>query len=299
MPDHARSLLTQHARTTQLLGVDFLPLGTPPEHADNIRFAVSPNPEPPASPRSSSPKPESTIEPKPLHDFNTSPPAKATPYPSPDAIAIRDSYKSLKDPQSQLDALKDKYTTDAPHNHFNTSFNNIVFGEGSPAADLMFIGEAPGQTEDETGRPFVGRAGELLNNMIAAMGLSRDTIYITNILKTRPPKNATPTREESLLCAPYLYEQIRIINPKIIVTLGLPASHLLLDSARTMRDLRGQFHTFPADDQSDPQLKGLPPIDLMPTYHPAYLLRAYTQDNRRKVWSDLTKVMERLGLTKP
>ena len=183
-----------------------------------------------------------------------------------------------------------------------SSFINasIVFGEGSATADLMFVGEAPGEQEDITGRPFVGRAGQLLEKMIVAMGFSRETVYICNVLKTRPPNNATPTSDEARLCAPYLLEQIRIIQPKVIVTLGLPASHLLLDSTSPMRSMRGRWHPFPPPASpggiiADQDLGALPQVEVMPTYHPAYLLRSYTEDNRRKVWFDLQMVMEKLN----
>ncbi len=212
-----------------------------------------------------------------------------------DHESIRACYSSIKDQQGQLEALLDKYIQDAPHEQFNTTFTNIVFGEGDPNAELMFVGEAPGQQEDETGRPFVGKAGQLLDKMIVAMGLSRESVYIANVLKTRPPNNATPTVDEAQLCAPYLIEQIRIINPKVIVTLGLPATHLLLSTTQPMRSMRGRFHPFPGEAFSD---SGLPEIELMPTYHPAFLLRSYTEENRRKVWSDLSMVMDRLGLSK-
>ncbi len=295
MSDHARKLLHQHAKTTQLLGVDFHPLGNPPQ----IQFAVSPQSQQQdqnAQPEHTS-KSESFVEPKPVRDFAPTPASSPRPaMPTIDTSSIRASYESLKDPQAKLDALKEKYTADAPHAAFNTNFTNIVFGEGNPTADLMFVGEAPGQQEDETGRPFVGRAGELLDKMIVAMGLSRESVYIANVLKTRPPNNATPTVNEAHLCAPYLIEQIRIISPKVIVTPGLPATHLLLATTQPMRSMRGQFHPFPSPPFAD---AGLPSIDLMPTYHPAFLLRAYTEDNRRKVWSDLTQVIERLGLSKP
>ncbi len=295
MSDHARKLLHQHAKTTQLLGVDFHPLGNPPQ----IQFAVSPQSrqqDQNAQPEHVS-KSESFVEPKPVRDFASTPASSPRPaMPTIDTASIRASYESLKDPQAKLDALKEKYSADAPHAAFNTNFTNIVFGEGNPTADLMFVGEAPGQQEDETGRPFVGRAGELLDKMIIAMGLSRESVYIANVLKTRPPNNATPTVNEAHLCAPYLIEQIRIISPKVIVTLGLPATHLLLATTQPMRSMRGQFHPFPSPPFAD---AGLPSIDLMPTYHPAFLLRAYTEDNRRKVWSDLTQVIERLGLSKP
>jgi DNA polymerase len=130
-----------------------------------------------------------------------------------------------------LDELRQRYEREAPHSRFVTDHHSIVFGEGDPCARLMFVGEAPGAEEDRTGRPFVGRAGQLLDRMIHAMGLSREDVYIANVLKTRPPNNATPTTDECAACAPYLFEQIMIIRPEVIVSLGLPASRTLLTSA--------------------------------------------------------------------
>lgn len=194
------------------------------------------------------------------------------------------------DVQRRLDELRSRYEREAPHKHFVTSFNKIVFGEGDPCARLMFVGEAPGAEEDRTGRPFVGRAGQLLDKMIAAMGLKREQVYIANVLKTRPPDNATPTSEEIRLCAPYLAEQIAIVSPEVIVTLGLPATRALLETADSMSRLRGRWSRFrvPFPDGHE--------IPVMPTYHPAFLLRSYTADNRAKVWSDLRQAMDKLGL---
>jgi DNA polymerase len=157
----------------------------------------------------------------------------------------------------------------------------------------MFVGEAPGAEEDRCGRPFVGRSGQLLEKMIQAMGLSREQVYIANVLKTRPPDNATPTFEEVRLCAPYLFEQIGIVGPEVIVTLGLPATRALLNTTESMSRLRGQWATF------SPPPPYARPIAVMPTYHPAFLLRSYTAENRAKVWSDLRTAMERLGLPAP
>jgi len=276
-----------------LLGVDFLPLGSP--SVAGVSRGIAPSqpgkggptdkiPDPAASP----PRPRQEIEPKPPE------PAHAT--------DVRACHESLSDPQAKLDAVRERYIADAPHRHFVTQFNNIVFGEGDPDARLMFIGEAPGETEDQTGRPFVGRAGQLLDKMIVAMGLGRESVYICNVLKTRPPNNATPTSEEAALCAPYLIEQIRIVRPEAIVTLGLPATRLLLETSEPMRAMRGRWWAFPPGrDSSTPSLSAmsdpdLPEVPVMPTYHPAYLLRSYTEENRRKVWSDLCLVRDRLGL---
>lgn len=190
-----------------------------------------------------------------------------------------------------LDELRARYERDAPHAPFIKSFTNIVFGDGSPTARLMFIGEAPGEQEDLSGVPFVGRAGQLLERMINAMGLQRKDVYIANVLKVRPPNNATPTIEESKASAPYLYEQIDIVAPEAIVTLGLPASRTILATEESMGRLRGLWSSFRAPSGLE--------VPVMPTYHPAYLLRAYTTENRAKVWSDLLKVVERLGLPIP
>lgn len=286
MSDEARILIAQHAKTAALLGVDFLPLGNAsaivvPEEPEQV-------PEPEA-------RPEQTRRSTPALD-QSEPSFQSTTDLDIDPVGsaeLREAYEKGKGQQAQLDALKAKYELDAPHQHFNTQFLNIVFGEGDPNAQLMFIGEAPGADEDASGRPFVGRAGQLLENMIKAMGLSRETVYIANVLKTRPPNNATPTGQEAELCAPYLMEQIRIVSPKVIVTLGLPASHLLLGISSPMRSMRGNWHGLPSRWIED----GIPGVEVMPTYHPAYLLRSYTEDNRRKVWSDLTQVVQKLGLS--
>lgn len=163
---------------------------------------------------------------------------------------------------------------------------NTVFGEGDPDAKILFIGEGPGENEDLQGRPFVGRAGDLLNKMIAGMGLKREQVYIANIVKCRPPGNRVPAPDEVETCTPYLVRQLEIIRPQVIVTLGLPSSKYMLQSKLSMGKLRGQWHDW----------RG---IKLMPTYHPAFLLRAYTEENRAAVWSDLKKVMVEVGLPIP
>ena len=191
--------------------------------------------------------------------------------------------------QQALDAIHARYLADKPHQAFGYSFTNIVFGEGDPAARLMFVGEAPGAEEDRTGRPFVGRAGKLLDGMLSAMGLSREHVYIANVLKIRPPNNATPTPEERNASAPYLCDQIAAVMPEVIVTLGLPATQTILRTDLPMSKLRGQWATFTHPDASKACT-----VPVMPTYHPAYLLRSYTPENRKLVWSDLKKVIEKL-----
>lgn len=161
-----------------------------------------------------------------------------------------------------------------------------VFGEGDPDARIFFIGEGPGENEDLTGRPFVGRAGEMLNKWIAAMGLARERVYIANIVKCRPPDNRVPAPDEVATCTPYLQRQLEIVRPAVIVTLGLPSAKYMLQSNSTMGRLRGNWHEW----------RG---IKLMPTYHPAYVLRSYTNEVRAAVWNDLKKVMAAVALPAP
>ena len=170
---------------------------------------------------------------------------------------------------------------------------NTVFGEGDPDADIVFIGEGPGADEDASGRPFVGRAGELLTKMIAAMGFSREQVFIANIVKCRPPGNRTPSPEEAAACWGYLVRQLQIIAPKVIVTMGNPSTQALLHTRVGITRLRGTFQQLPEIGE------GLAGIAVMPTFHPAYILRQYTPDIRSKVWSDLQQVMGAVGLAVP
>jgi len=169
---------------------------------------------------------------------------------------------------------------------------NAVPGEGNPNARIFFIGEGPGADEDAQGRPFVGRAGKLLDKVIAAMGIKRSDVFIGNILKCRPPENRDPRADEIINCFPYLQRQIEIINPEVIVALGAPAARTLLNTNKPIGQLRGQFHEYYAG-------LGRAPIKLMATYHTAYLLRNYSQENRRRVWEDMKKVLDELGLPIP
>ncbi len=184
---------------------------------------------------------------------------------------------------ARLAELRERYERESPVAAQMPGWTNIVFGDGSPDAQLMFIGEAPGADEDASGIPFVGRAGKKLNEMITAMGLVRERdVYIANVLKVRPPNNRTPTPDEARGDGPFLVEQIEIIAPRVIVTLGKPAANFILENTNTMGSMRGEWHEF----------RGIP---VMPTYHPAYLLRAYTPENRKKVWSDLQKALSKIS----
>jgi DNA polymerase len=169
---------------------------------------------------------------------------------------------------------------------------NAVPGEGSPGARIMFVGEAPGADEDAQGRPFVGRAGQLLDKIIQACGLKRSEVWIGNILKCRPPENRDPRPEEIVSCLPYLQRQIELINPDVIVALGAHAARTLLNTNKSIGQLRGQFHEYYAGI-------GRPPIKLMATYHTAYLLRNYSEENRRRVWEDMKTVLAELNLPLP
>lgn len=173
-----------------------------------------------------------------------------------------------------------------------TSRTNAVPGEGNFNARIVFVGEAPGADEDAQGLPFVGRAGKLLTKIIEACGLKRSDVFICNILKCRPPQNRDPKPDEITSCLPYLQKQLEIINPDVIVALGAHAARTLLNSNDSIGQLRGRFHEyFTAPDK--------PPIKLMATYHPAYLLRSYSDENRRKVWDDMKKVLAELDLPIP
>jgi len=172
--------------------------------------------------------------------------------------------------------------------HLAAARTTVVFGVGDIHSPLMFVGEAPGADEDRQGEPFVGKAGELLTRIITTMGMSRETVYIANILKCRPDTpgqssgNRKPTPEEMRTCLPYLRAQIDLIRPKVIVALGATAVEGLLGKTQGITRLRGHWQTFQD-------------IALMPTFHPAFLLRNQALSEKRKVWEDMLQVLERLG----
>lgn len=186
-------------------------------------------------------------------------------------------------------ALRERVLACVQCPHLASSRKHVVFGVGSMDAQLMFVGEAPGADEDEQGEPFVGKAGQLLTKIIQTMGLGRDTVYIANILKCRPDTpgqsagNRKPTPEEMQTCIPFLHEQIDLIRPQVIVALGATAVEGLLGKTVGITKLRGNWQTY----------RGTP---LMPTYHPAYLLRNQAMSEKRRVWEDMLAVMEKLGM---
>jgi DNA polymerase len=169
--------------------------------------------------------------------------------------------------------------------HLAATRTRTVFGSGSPTARLMFVGEAPGADEDRTGQPFVGRAGQLLTDMITkGMGLTREEVYIANVLKSRPPENRTPQPDEIAHCLPYLERQIAIIRPEFLCLLGATASQALLQTALSMGRLRGRWHRY----------RGIPALV---TYHPSYLLR--NPPAKKDAWEDLQILMKAMGLKAP
>jgi len=187
------------------------------------------------------------------------------------------------DRAAALQAIRDDIG-DCKRCPLHTGRHTIVFGDGDPYARLMFVGEGPGADEDAQGLPFVGRAGQLLNNMIAAMGLKREEVYIANVVKCRPPNNRTPEPAEANACMPFLWRQIDVIRPQVIVALGATAATYLLGQRQPLAALRGRIHA----------VRG---ANLIVTYHPAYLLRDPRQ--KKEAWADLQIAMRELGLRAP
>lgn len=214
------------------------------------------------------PSQEST--PIPTRKLIAQPPASAT------DVAARDRVSALRVIREDLGEC----TRCALHK----GRNKIVFADGDPNARLMFVGEGPGADEDAQGLPFVGRAGQLLNNMIGAMGLKREEVYIANVVKCRPPQNRTPEPEEANTCSPFLFRQIDVVRPEVIVALGATAATYLLGLRQPLAGLRGRVHSF----------RG---TKLIVTYHPAFLLRDPRQ--KKEAWADLQIAMRELGLKPP
>jgi DNA polymerase len=186
----------------------------------------------------------------------------------------------LESPAPSLEAIREDLG-DCTRCRLHEQRKTIVFGEGNPQARLMFVGEGPGAEEDATGRPFVGRAGQLLDKIIAAIELAREDVYIANIVKCRPPGNRTPERDEVETCEPFLFRQLAFIRPEVIVALGSPAFQCLLRTKEPITRARGEWRDWNG-------------IKLMPTFHPAFLLRS--PDKKREVWEDMKKVRDYLKL---
>lgn len=210
--------------------------------------------------------------------------AVAVPAVEEDLFATPEPESSISDPAKALRLVREDLGDCTRCRLSKQGRKQIVFGVGNPRAKLMFIGEAPGADEDQQGEPFVGRAGQLLNNMIKAMGLQREDVYIANIIKCRPPGNRTPERDECETCSPFLMRQIAVIKPTVIVALGAVAAKTLLAINAPMSELRGHWYDF----------RG---TKLAVTYHPAFLLRDPRQ--KKETWKDLQMVMKALGLQVP
>lgn len=218
------------------------------------------------------------------------------PAPTRPAERARKSAADASDPSekdSQLRILDETQVRGCTKCSLCETRTQTVFGQGSPIARLVFVGEAPGYEEDRRGLAFVGRAGQLLTRMITAMGLTRDDVFICNVLKCRPPDNRDPTAGEILACSPYLHDQLTIIQPEVLVALGAPAAKTLLNTAQSIGRLRGRFHDYTVSGMLGTGLT----VPVMPTYHPAYLLR--NPGEKRKAWDDLQMVMDLLGLPLP
>jgi uracil-DNA glycosylase family 4 len=210
------------------------------------------------------------------------------------AVAAPRAESGVADPAAALQLIREDLG-DCTRCKLHKGRTNLVFGVGNPHAELVFVGEGPGADEDAQGEPFVGRAGQLLNNMIKAMGLRREDVYIANVVKCRPPGNRTPEPDECETCSPFLMRQIAAIKPRVVVALGATAAKNLLAMSSSLGELRGRFYDFkPAGIRSDPAWPG---SRLAVTYHPAYLLR----DPRQKgeAWKDLQMVMKYLGIEPP
>ena len=208
----------------------------------------------------------------------------AAPVASDVNLVVEKAEKGVSDPVKALQLIREDIGDCTRCKLSQQGRKQIVFGVGDPRADLMFVGEAPGADEDQQGEPFVGRAGQLLNNMIKAMGIAREQVYIANVVKCRPPSNRTPERDECDTCSPFLMRQIAVVQPKVIVALGAVAAKNLLALQSSLGDLRGRWFEY----------RG---CKLAVTYHPAFLLRDPRQ--KAEAWKDLQMVMKELGLVAP
>ena len=275
-PEQCQQLANLLAYCREMGGVDFYGTGQDPASADTSIASpelnsVQQTPTPvkptnaPAEPYPDMPRKPSVLAPPPIIDFSVP------------AIAPEDRAAALHAIQQEIgDCTRCPLAFEGR--------NMIVFGNGDPNAELLFVGEGPGADEDAQGVPFVGRGGQLLNNMITAMGLSREQVYVANIVKCRPPKNRVPEPVEALTCTPFLFQQIGVVRPKLIVALGATAATYLTGSKASLSVLRGQIHDCMG-------------TKLIVTYHPAYLLRDPRQ--KAEAWKDLQLAMKFLQLPHP
>ena len=275
-----------HLESLKTRGVRHVPVAP-----ETLRALTQPAPRPSAgaspSVNPSSQPPRSTLVTEPEATGPASPVTEA-PVPSDAPVSV----KPVLDPVAKAGAfaeLRARALACLKCSNLASSRKTVVFGVGNPDADLMFVGEAPGADEDEQGEPFVGKAGQLLTKIIETMGLQRSDVYIANILKCRPDTpgqtagNRKPTPEEMATCIPFLHEQIDLIQPRVLVALGATAVEGLLGKTVGITKLRGNWKTY----------RNIP---LMPTYHPAYLLRNQAMSEKRRVWEDILQVMEKLQM---
>ncbi len=259
-------ILCQHLETDRILGARAVPIS--PSRVAGLR-AANASPGPGGSPRDTQ--------------------ARGS-----EGATSEDQVINASEKSAALQSLNDEQVRDCTKCHLSETRTQTVFGQGNPDARIVFVGEAPGFEEDRQGVAFVGRAGQLLTAMIEkGMGLKREDVFICNVLKCRPPNNRTPSSDEIAACSPYLMQQLQLIGPEVIIALGAPAAQTLLNTKESIGRLRGRFHDF--------YPSGAPgmgeAIRLMPTYHPAYLLRS--PGEKRKAWEDLKMVMNELGLPIP
>jgi uracil-DNA glycosylase family 4 len=259
---------------------------SPPAAArERPSFLAEPaRPSPVTPPRPVAPVAPAPVPRAPATQAPTEPPIAPVPVPRPPAVtAPHVAAQALGSAVHALKVIRDDIG-DCRRCGLCTTRNTIVYGQGSAQAELMFVGEGPGEDEDKSGLAFVGRAGQLLTKMIEAMGYTRDEVYIANIVKCRPPGNRRPEPAEIAACRPFVERQLRAVKPKVVVALGATATQALLRTTDSITSLRNQWTAW----------EGIP---VMPTFHPSYLLRA--PEEKAKAWADLQLVMARLGKQRP
>jgi uracil-DNA glycosylase len=266
--------LRAYLEALQAWGVQYVPGDRAPE-------LNSPNPEP-LEPRVPATLPASEAS-EALTASAASPPLPPSPARPPPSRNTQEALLPLEHPTAHLSRLSlselEMVAKQCTQCRLHRGRTHVVFGVGNPQADLMFAGEAPGRDEDQRGEPFVGRAGQLLTRIIEAIGMKRQDVYIANVIKCRPPNNRNPEEDEITHCEPYLIRQIELIKPRLIVALGTFAAQTLLKTKLPISQLRGRFHSYQG-------------VKLMPTFHPAFLLR--NPERKRAVWEDMQAVQREL-----
>lgn len=292
----ASRVLRQHLDTERLLGVEAVPAdavalaAAAARAAEPAQAAAPPRAparwQPPQRRGANAPAAASTPAPTPAPAPASTPAPAGPPLASLPDVPLPD--RVAGDAAASLRVLDEQAVRGCTRCGLHAGRTQTVFGSGDPAAALMIVGEGPGADEDRTGQPFAGEAGEFLDKQLSAMKLSRESVYIANVVKCRPPGNRTPSPDEAAACGGYLRRQIEIVAPRVILTVGGPAAKLVLGVSQRITQVRGSWHSYDGPGG---------PIPVMPTFHPGYLLRAYTPENRRRVWEDLQAVMAKLDET--